>query len=43
MLLCAIVFLALFYFALTQIGLGLKILFPRLDTFHDTDDILFMR
>ena len=24
MLLCAIVFLALFYFALTQIGLGLK-------------------
>ena len=39
MLLCAIVFLALFYFALTQIGLGLKILFPRLDTFHDTDDI----
>ncbi len=29
-------------FALTQIGLGLKI-FSRLDTFHDTDDILFMR
>lgn len=39
MLLCAMGFLAVFYFALTQIGLGLKILFPHLETFCATDDI----
>lgn len=39
MLLCAIAFLAVFYFSLTQIGLGLKILFPHLETYCETDDI----
>lgn len=39
MLLCAIAFLAVFYFLLTQIGLGLKILFPALGPGLNTDDI----
>jgi len=39
MILYALCFLAVFYFGLTQIGLGLKILFPHLDTYCGTDDI----
>ncbi len=36
----ALVFLVVFYFCLTEIGLGLKIMSPHLDTFCETDDIL---
>ena len=39
MIVYALCFLAVFYFLLTQIGLGLKILFPHLDTYCGTDDI----
>lgn len=39
MLLYALLFLTVFYFGLTQIGLGLKILFPNLGTYCATDDI----
>lgn len=39
MLFCAMAFLAVFYFALTQIGLGLKLLFPHLENYCATDDI----
>lgn len=39
MLIIALVFLAVFYFLLTQIGLGLKLLFPHLENFCATDDI----
>lgn len=39
MLVYAMIFLAIFYFSLTQIGLGLKILFPNLSAYCETDDI----
>lgn len=39
MLILAMMFLAVFYFGLTQIGLGLKVLFPHLGTHCATDDI----
>lgn len=40
MILCALGFLLLFYFFLTEIGLGLKIMSPHLDKFCETDNIL---
>lgn len=40
MIITALCFLVLFYFMLTQIGLGLKFLFPYLYTYCETDDIL---
>lgn len=39
MIVYAIIFLTFFYFILTQIGLGMKILFPGLSAFCSTDDL----
>lgn len=39
MLIWALIFLAGFYFCLTQIGLGLRFLFPSLDRYCATDEI----
>lgn len=38
-LICSLVFLTFFYFCLTQIGLGLRILFPYLSYYFGSDDI----
>ena len=38
-LICSLVFLTFFYFCLTQIGLGLRILFPYLHSYFGSDDI----
>lgn len=38
-ILAALVFLAMLYFALTQIGLGLRVLFPQLRTYCSADDV----
>ncbi|MFV0496911.1 MAG: sodium:solute symporter family protein [Candidatus Fimivivens sp.] len=37
--LCAMLYLALLYFALLQIGLGMRVMFPTLDTVQETDGI----
>ena len=39
MILHALVFLCVLYFALTQIGLGLRILFPQLKNYCSADDV----
>ena len=39
-LIWSLVFLTFFYFCLTQIGLGLRILFPYLHSYFGSDDIL---
>ena len=38
-IICSLVFLTFFYFCLTQIGLGLRILFPYLSYYFGSDDI----
>lgn len=37
---CALCYLAVFYFALLTIGLGLRVLFPSLPTVHSADDVV---
>ena len=39
MILHALIFLCVLYFALTQIGLGLRILFPQLKNYCSADDV----
>ena len=40
MILCSLAFLAVFYFVLTQIGLGLRVLFPGMSLYAGNDDVL---
>ena len=37
--LCSMAFLAVLYFALIQIGLGMRVMFPQIDAVHETDEI----
>lgn len=40
MIRCSLIFLAFLYFALTEIGLGLRLLFPQLRNYCTSDDVV---